>query len=407
MRAMVALENRFYRTKNGSVYSNNIFDYSVWKRYLQVFDEVVICARLLDIHEEGSDKSLANGPGVSFFELPMYVGPVQYLAKHYKLKALIKESVNYADAFILRVPGTISTLLWHELEKMNIPYGVEVVGSALDSANTCGVNFAARHFLSKIGYKTQRLQCQNAIAAAYVTKDYLQKHYPPGNWTTYYSSIDLPENAIISEEQLETKLNSYEQQFDGKRPFHICHVGSMGALYKAQDILIEAVAECNKKGFNVELELLGDGKYRAFFENKAKSFGIDEKVFFQGNLSPGQSVRDRLDQSDLFVLPSLTEGLPRAIVEAMARGLPVIGSSVGGIPELVDPEMLVRPGNVQALVSKINRVISHKHDFVNIARRNLKKSHEYKYNKLNERRIEFYRKVASFNNNKGAYGVIS
>ena len=280
MKLLVALENRFYRTKNGSVYSNNIYDYSFWKRYLQVFDEVIICARLIDIHEDELDKSLTNGPGVNFFELPMYIGPRQYLAKHHKLKVLIKESVNSADAFMLRVPGIISTLLWHELKKKNLPYGVEVVGSALDAAKTCGANFALRYFLGKTGSKTQKLQCQNAIAASYVTKNYLQKHYPPGNWSTYYSDIDLHDDAIISEEQLEDKFNSYGQQFENKRPFRICHAGSMGALYKAQDVLIEAVAICNKEGLNIELEVLGDGKYRSFFEDKARYFGIHGKVFF-------------------------------------------------------------------------------------------------------------------------------
>ncbi|HPB93928.1 MAG TPA: hypothetical protein PLR31_10310, partial [Anaerohalosphaeraceae bacterium] len=68
---MIATEDRFYEGPSGRIYSNTIFDYRFWRRYLQVFDEVVIFARVGKIDKEPT-KPAADGAGVSFYRLPMY-----------------------------------------------------------------------------------------------------------------------------------------------------------------------------------------------------------------------------------------------------------------------------------------------------------------------------------------------
>ena len=72
----------------------------------------------------------------------------------------------------------------------------------------------------------------------------------------------------------------------------------------------------------------------------------------------GEGVRRALDAADLFVLPSLTEGLPRALLEAMAKGLPAVASAVGGIPELLPSEFLVPAGQAHQLAERIHRLMS-------------------------------------------------
>jgi len=60
---------------------------------------------------------------------------------------------------------------------------------------------------------------------------------------------------------------------------------------------------------------------------------------------------------DVFVLPSLKEGFPWIILEAMAAGIPIVATKVGALPEILDEEFLVTPGNAEALVKKINRAL--------------------------------------------------
>ncbi|GAJ04944.1 unnamed protein product, partial [marine sediment metagenome] len=88
------------------------------------------------------------------------------------------------------------------------------------------------------------------------------------------------------------------------------------------------------------------------------------------------------------------EGLPRAMVEAMARGMPCIGSSVGGIPELLADEDIVPPADVKALADKMEEVLRDVSRLERMARRNLQTAQEYRRSELSKRWVEFYKKVA-------------
>ena len=81
------------------------------------------------------------------------------------------------------------------------------------------------------------------------------------------------------------------------------------------------------------------------------------------------------------------------MVEAMARGLPCIGSTVGGIPELLPSEDLVPPGDVEALAGKIREVVSDPQRMARMSARNLHKAKEYREEVLGKRRSDFYRHV--------------
>ena len=167
-------------------------------------------------------------------------------------------------------------------------------------------------------------------------------------------------------------------------------VGTLAQMYKAPDVLIDALALCVGRGMDLSLTLVGDGKHRSELEAHAARAGVDRRVTFTGKISAGQAVREQLDRADLFVLPSRQEGLPRAMIEAMARGLPCIGSAVGGIPELLPDEDLVPPGDAEALANKIAEVLSDPARMTRSAARNLEKARTYHNDVLRARRIEFY-----------------
>lgn len=104
---------------------------------------------------------------------------------------------------------------------------------------------------------------------------------------------------------------------------------------------------------------------------------------------------EELKNSDLFLLVSRTEGLPRALIEAMAMGLPCIGTKVGGIPELLDEQALIHADDSLALANKIEFLLNHMDVANKEASRNYEFAKNYYDSVLQERRESFYQYLIS------------
>ena len=301
------------------------------------------------------------------------------------MRRTVRSSVDESEAIHLRAPCLIGGIFWRALDSER-PYGVEVVGDPYDL-------FAPGAFPEKMRplYRTWftrrlRLQCAHATAAAYVTERGLQGRYPPAPsaFTTYFSDVDLGEEAFVTGPRASLTKGTATT---------LIMVGSLEQLYKGPNILIEAVAIALRRGANVRLVIVGEGKRRQDLEKQVTTLGIQSQVEFRGQVPAGDGVRRQLDAADVFVLPSFQEGLPKAMIEAMARGLPCLGSAVGGIPELLSPQDLVQPGDVLALADKICEVTGHPERMAQMSVRNLAKASDYREHTLRERRLAFYLQV--------------
>jgi glycosyltransferase involved in cell wall biosynthesis len=128
-------------------------------------------------------------------------------------------------------------------------------------------------------------------------------------------------------------------------------IGFVGRLHpqKGLDFLLQAMQMIRDRLHNAMLFIIGDGELRRSLENQTREYGLQHIVSFLGT---SQDIPSLLYSLNLFVLPSLWEGMPVALLEAMAAGLPVVATSVGGVPEVVldgETGFLVPPGNPEAL----------------------------------------------------------
>ncbi len=129
---------------------------------------------------------------------------------------------------------------------------------------------------------------------------------------------------------------------------------------KAHLLLVEAAARLAAEGLEFEIALVGDGPLRAEIEAQIERRGLQGRVRVLG-WSTGQQVRDELLAARALVLPSLAEGLPVVIMEALALGRPVISTYVAGIPELVEPGVsgwLVPAGSVDGLAEAMRDALT-------------------------------------------------
>lgn len=141
-------------------------------------------------------------------------------------------------------------------------------------------------------------------------------------------------------------------------PLNACCVARL-EHYKGIDVLLHALALVRARGLAVTMRILGDGSQRAALEAQARSLDLSD-VHFAGAVAP-ELVGATLQESELVILPSRGEGLPLAIVEAMAHGRPVLATRVGGNAEVVDEGVtgvLVAPEQPDALANAIVRLAS-------------------------------------------------
>jgi len=128
-------------------------------------------------------------------------------------------------------------------------------------------------------------------------------------------------------------------------------LGYIGRLSEEKGLLylLDAVARLIEKGMPFKIILVGEGPQRAELETRVADHGLQNNVIFTGFQ---QDVSEFLPVFDIFTLPSLTEGTPMALLEAMGAGLPVMASSVGQIPDIIDDGIngvLIQPADQSSI----------------------------------------------------------
>jgi len=139
-------------------------------------------------------------------------------------------------------------------------------------------------------------------------------------------------------------------------------IGAIANFYpsKGLEYLIKA-ASCFKDNNNVFFLIIGDGQKRIEIEKLIKELGLEEKVILAGIISDAHEL---LSAFDVFVLPSIKEGFPWVLIEAMASRLPIIATNVGAVPEIIENGkngFIIEPGNPQAIADKIKEIMSSNH----------------------------------------------
>ncbi|WP_409073702.1 glycosyltransferase [Micromonospora chalcea] len=387
MRVVVTSESRFTRTPDGAVWVEAGPDNSIWRRYLVAFDRVRVAARVRDVDRRPEAAARVDGDGVEVWALPYYVGPRGYLLGRRAIAAAVSAAAEPADAVVLRVPSPIGSLLARARSRARLPYALEVIGDPYDVLAPGVVRHPLRPLLRTLSTRTLRGQCREAAAVAYETERRLQRRYPtlPTTPTAGISSVDLPPAAFVPRARPVRRLPDEAT---------VVSVGSLEQLYKGIDTLISALALMPADGPRARLVHVGVGAYRPHLERLADRSGVADRLRFTGPLPDADAVRRQLDAADLFVMPSRTEGLPRALIEAMARALPAIGSTAGGIPELLDPECLVPPDDPAALAAAVTAMLADPRRLADASARNLRRAHDFSAETLDARRASFYRTVA-------------
>ena len=383
----VIIEQRFYCCEKGDYWTENSFPYDFWQRYLTVFSRVNIVARVQHVATPQKNWHRVDGENVSFSPLPFYVGLAGFVRTFPALINALFKQRDKATNVVFRIPGVLSLLYQLVAMKRGQKYAAEVVGDPADTFSSNASRSFLRPLIRSAFIKMLRKQCQNACSIAYVTETSLQKRYPPAKeaFHTHYSSIQLQKNDYKQRENYNITAK------DEVKTLKILCIGNLAQPYKGCDFMLATLAEMRKKEYQFQLNWVGGGGLLDEMKTLAKSLGIDQQVNFIGNLSEREQISAQLDNADVFVLCSRQEGLPRVVIEAMARSLVCIATNVGGVPELLASEQIIERDNIEQLMQKLTGLYKmDEAQLLAISQTNYSKALAYENSVLAERRKQMY-----------------
>ena len=378
-------EDKIAQDEDGNYYTGSAFSQKVFDRYLQHFDHITLLMRKADIDSNdtemlGKMNRLRNDK-IEVVLLPNTTASVKsYLDPriHAEFKRIVVNELKPTRAVIIRAPSDSGTIAADYCHSHGIPYLAEAVGCPWDSLWNHSIKGKA---LALGAWRDFRRTMRNADYAVYVTNEFLQHRYPTKGKSVAISDVELqPMDDSILEKRL-MKISNH----NGK--IKIATAAVVDAAYKGQQYVIKALSKLKEQGdTRFEYHLAGGGDPSAL-RNLAQRIGVADQVVFEGSL-PHDAMFAWLDDMDLYIQPSLTEGLPRAMIEAMSRGLPSLGARTGGIPELLGDDCIFPRKDVDSIANMLNSLKLD--EIIQMAYRNYDRAKQFQGELLKEKRSAFY-----------------
>lgn len=387
MKALFAHGLKFYESPSKELYLRG-YDNAYWQRYLKHFDRISVIGRTVSLGKETqSGYSKFDNKDLKFVEVPEIHNAQGFIKNNKLSREIIESEIVDADYVIARLPGTYSVQAIKICQRLRKPYIVELVGCPWDALTTHSIK--GKLAAPIITLSTKEI-VKKAPFVVYVTKYYLQKKYPTNGISTNCSNVTLPSiDSVILDNRIDRiKKTSSDQKLK------IGTIGAIDVIYKGQEYVIKALGELKKEGVNkFEYQLVGGGS-QGYLSKIVRSNNLNNEVTFLGSMTREQ-IFDWLDDIDIYIQPSLTEGLPRALIEAMSRGTLSLGSEVGGIPELLNPNFLFKPKSVVGIKDRLKQI--GEFDFEKEAQVNFYKCMEYDPYEIEKRRDQIFKEFIKTN----------
>ncbi|BDH60663.1 hypothetical protein MTP04_07930 [Lysinibacillus sp. PLM2] len=389
MKLLFAHDHTFY--KYGDQYfSTGGLSKKMLERYTKVFDEVTVISRQKILTEPNNNLTLASTDRVKFLDIPN-IKSLNGLLKYNLAQKKIEQEVKKCDYLISRLPSSIGALAISKAKKLNKPYLIELVACPWDELwnhSLKGKIIAPYNY-----FKTKKLVGESKYVL-YVTNKFLQLRYPTSGLNINCSNVSLKD---IDSEVLKGRISKICLKNNSTKII-LGTTAAVNVKYKGQQYIIEALGKLKKEGItNYEYQLVGGGDI-TYLKSIAEKNDVLNQIKFLG-LKKHDEVYDWLDSIDIYAQPSRQEGLPRALIEAMSRGIPSLGANTAGIPELLEEEFIFSNSkkNILEIVSILNKFLD-----ISIMKkqaiRNFEESKKYQSDIIEFNRITFFNRFIEENN---------
>lgn len=381
MKLCLVMIGRFEKRKDG--YYADKKNINAIERYLKYFDSINVVARVTEDNNGlyPRQKVDLKEARISFNLFEEKKG-ISRIKNRTVFKRVLVDSMKIND-IVLCWAEPKTNLIVETAKKLNKQCIVYVGGCNKDTLLSS--KSLMRKAVAYLVYYSNKLGIYNSDYVHYVTENELQKRYPTKGYSVgaSYVNVDLE----IDEITISKRYKRYDNLDDSVT------LGIIGYLneVKGIDTAIEALSKLKGK---FRLKILGGGNPEGYKE-LATRLGVISNVDFDGTLEPGKQVLKWLDGIDIYLQPSRTEGLPRATIEAMSRGCPVISSDAMGLKELVAEEWRHKPGDSLRLALLINKLSEDPIKLKSLARNSFDTAKFYDRELLDQRIDEFFSEILS------------
>lgn len=356
----------------------------MFKRYFHIANKISVAIRVKKISQEDAKKlSKITIKPFEVFEVPNILS-VENMFKIHKAKEIIKNAVLKSDYIVVRLPSITGFIAIDFAKKYNKPYLTEVVACPWDAYWNHSIK--GKLVAPLMYYKTKK-RVWNSEYVIYVTNNFLQKRYPSKGNSISCSNVSLKE---FDNKVLDRRM----EKINNLKPGSKIIIGTTAAVnvrYKGQQYVIQALGKLKKKGItNYEYQLVGAGD-QSYLKSIAQKYDVVDQVKFLGPKRHDE-VFKWLDTIDIYVQPSKQEGLPRALIEALSRGVPSIGAKTAGIPELLSSDCIFSnsKNNINEICDLLTNFTQEKMRYQ--AKRNFVKAKKYEFTLLENKRRKFFEK---------------
>ncbi len=341
-----------FRNIDGNYYCNGAFGRfleELAKRYISVF----LLVPVVQVNKGAipiDHKIQANN--VKILELPFYSSYLSGLKNSFKIKNSIKNYSQIWDSVVyIRHPTPFTKYVYRLAKRKKLRVCLHIVGDTrsvlMDGTKYRGlIKYLAILFLSlqERSFKTMITKTPTLVN---------------GNGLRRLYEVAM-ENVreIRSSSYTREEINYVVKNIDIKN-IKVLYVGYL-RHEKGLEYLIDSLNILLKKKYKINLTIVGDGEKRKELEALVNLKGLNNHVKFTGHIPLGDKLLSLYRVSDIFVLPSISEGTPRVLLEAMCSGVPVIATNVGGIPFTIDDGengLLVHSKDSVAIAEAISRLI--------------------------------------------------
>lgn len=375
------IQDRPIEKFNGDYYMGNFSDII---KYGKLCDHLFYCCSIVEVDSEEKIKGIKKIDMTNVSIQEVIKSPLKELFHTSSFnKRQVVDVVTKADLVVIKCPSiTLGKWAFDYVRKINKKYILEYIACAWDSYWYHDIR---GKIMAPYSYYNAKRMAEKAHNVIYVTSKFLQSRYPTGGNSIACSNVvlmDMHPGVLLSRLDKINNATNYNRLKLGT-------VGAVNVAFKGQQYVIEALYKLKKKGFIYDYFLAGGGD-----NNRLKSmvmkFHLEDQVHFVGVISK-EKMNDFYDSLDIYVHPSLAEGLPRVVIEAESRALPACGANAAGTPELLETDFIFRKQDSDDICRVLLRFT--KERMLEQSRANYNRAAEYMLDVLDARRQVFYKKA--------------